>query len=114
MSLWRKGLGAGLIPASLRNVRKLRSGRIPSREWRWGRGSGDCASTPLPASYRAKPRFRSTAPSARPEMTMTKPRNPTRDDAGLAPRPQETEERAMALDLPPADLSEAMQAAFAK
>jgi uncharacterized peroxidase-related enzyme len=47
-------------------------------------------------------------------MTMTKPRNPKRDDAGLAPRPQETEERAMALDLPPADLSEAMRAAFAK
>ena len=37
-----------------------------------------------------------------------------RDEAGVAPRRQETDERVMALDLAPADLSEAMQGYFAK
>ena len=57
------------------------------------------------------PSLRSVVPT---ETIMTKPQKTKRDDAGLAPRPQETEERVMALDLPPADLSEAMQATFAK
>src|SRR3954462_5304391 len=37
-----------------------------------------------------------------------------RDDADLAPRRQNADDRAMALDLPPASLSEPMQAFFAK
>ena len=45
---------------------------------------------------------------------MNKPLKAKRDDAGLAPRPQDTDESVMALDLPPADLSEAMRAYFAK
>ena len=45
---------------------------------------------------------------------MAKPVKPKRDEAGVAPRPQGTDERVMALDLPPADLSEAMQGYFAK
>src|SRR3954462_12282620 len=45
---------------------------------------------------------------------MNNPVTRKRDDADLAPRRQDADDRAMALDLPPADLSEAMRASFAK
>src|SRR3954451_8671603 len=45
---------------------------------------------------------------------MNNPVTRKRDDADLAPRRQNADDRAMALDLPPADLSEAMRASFAK
>ena len=45
---------------------------------------------------------------------MSKPTDHTREEAGATPRPQDTDERVMALDLPPASLSEPMQAFFAK
>ena len=45
---------------------------------------------------------------------MNKPLKAKRDDAGPALRQQDMDDQVMALDLPPADLSEAMQGYFAK
>ena len=45
---------------------------------------------------------------------MSKPTDHTREEAGATPRRQDADERVMALDLPPASLSEPMQAYFAK
>lgn len=45
---------------------------------------------------------------------MNKPFKAKRDDVGLTPRQQDTDQGVVALDLPPADLSEAMKAYFEK
>lgn len=45
---------------------------------------------------------------------MTRANSAKRPEAGVRPKPQETDERVMALDLPPGELSPAMQAMFAK
>jgi len=45
---------------------------------------------------------------------MNKPFKAKRDDVGLAPRQQDTDQGVMALDLPAIDLSEAMRPIFEK
>jgi len=58
--------------------------------------------------------YRTKVCSIQGRPSMTKPIKPKRYEAGLAPHPQDTEDQVMALDLPPADLSEPMQAYFEK